>query len=391
MKQIEQTEKKQTRGGRILFKILAAAAIISLTTVTVSAAEYIFGAGDWFRGRMNDQLQKDMAFVQEEGLNMTVQETVSQGQVEVANALGQNFKEQSITSNGMTMTMKAAYGDAYMLHLYLQVEAPEGTVLPDGIIYEFRDRNDMDHDFVTVGEDAPYDSLRTNVREITAMPDNDPSDNKKDFTIVLSNQYIPERIQDEPGTECLDRLNDGVSKYLNITGIYEQVVNMYGDDDGYIPFATGEFTFDIGLINEAETVEIDVAGKDYGGHVVRRWSHPDSPEVHFDWCPPYDENDVHTEEWDYTVTPLELKISPLSAHYQVGYTCSDSKMSYGLAFKIVMKDGTSPMMKDQGGFIGEDWTAALLAFTNPLDLDQVDYILIGDPNVGEPVKVDFSR
>lgn len=390
-------QKKQGRGRRIAFRILVAAAILAMLPVTVYAAEAIFGAGDWFRGRMNDQLKEDQALAAENDWDIAIQETVSQGQVDVANKLGQNFKEQTVTSNGTTMTMTAAYGDEYVLHLYLKVETPEGTVLPDGVIYKFFDWNDVrfegDNPWrpLVPGEGAPYDQTNAQITSITPLPDNDPADNKKDFDIVLTRQYIPDYIADEEGIDCRDKFNDGISKLLSFTGIYEQVVNMNGDEDGYVPFATGDFTFDIGLINDVEVIDIDVAGMNYGGHAERTWSHPDNPDQHYEWCPPYDENGVHTEEWDFTVTPRSLQISPMTVRFDNDYTCTmGNGMAYYMAFRIVMKDGTSPMMKDNGGFLSETRSCAMKTFTTPIDLSQIDYIEIGDPDVCEPYKIDMN-
>lgn len=374
-------EKKQRTGGRrIAFNILVAAVAISLLTVTVSAAEYIFGAGDWFKSRMEAQMKQDQVFLQEEGMDdVTVAETVSQGQVDVANALGQSFKEQTITKNGTTMTMTAAYGDARVMHAYVRVEAPEGTVLPDDTLYTFFDYNQSAWDFITVADSAPYQEVGGYFIEVNPVQDEDPTDNKKDFDIFITSQM---------GQEA--GFNDGVKKYLNITGLYEQVVDANGDEDAYVPLAEGDFTFDIGLINQAEVCDVDVSKAGYGGHKVRHWTHPGVP--HSEFCAPYDENGVHTEEYDYTVTPKYLRISPLTMEWGVNYTCSDKRIMPGLNVQIVMKDGTTPLGRSgSGGGDGETFNENLFIFSAPLDLDQVDYILVGDPELGDPVKLELPR
>lgn len=376
MGKIEKKEKKHRTGGRrIAFNILVAAVAISLLTVTVSAAEYIFGAGDWFKGSMEQQLEDDKVLAQAEGMDVTVAETISQGQVEVANALGQNFKEQTITVDGTTMTMTAAYGDARVLHAYLQVEAPEGTVLPDDMIYKFFDYSKETWDFITVADGAPYEGVNGYLIEANPVKDENPNDNKKDFDI-----FIISEMGQEAG------FNDGVAKYLNIGGLYEQVVDANGDEDAYRPIVEGDFIFDIGLINEAKVCSLDVSQAAYGGHYVRTWTHPGMP--HSELCDPYDENGVHTEEFDYTVTPEYLEISPLTAQWRASFTCSNDRVIPSLQFQIVMKDGTTALGRDGGGS-GDDETFAegLFIFSVPIDLDQVDYILVGDPKVGEPVKL----
>lgn len=372
-------EKKTRRGGsRIAFNILVAAVAISMLTVTVSAAEYIFGAGDWFKGRMEEQLEQGREMAQWEDPDVNVAETVSQGQIDTVNKLGQNFKEQTITQNGTTMTMTAAYGDASVMHAYVRVEAPAGTVLPDGITYNFFNYSGDNWDFITIAGGSPYKEMDGYIIEVTPVEDEDPADNKKDFDIFITNQ-----LGGRPA------FNDGVKKQLHITGVYKQKVNANGDQDAYEPFAEGNFTFDIGLINQAEVCEVDVSQAEYGGHKVRHWTHEGVP--HNDGCAPYDENGVHTEEFDYTVSPDYLHISPLTAQWKCHFTCTDERVSPSLLFQIIMKDGTTAVGMDAGGEMGDDFVSGLTVFSAPIDLDQVDYILVGDPDLGEPVKLELLR
>ena len=258
------SEKKTHNTKRIAFRILVAAAAISLLTVTAFAAENVFGAGDWFRDILGNRLEEDRKTVQQEGLDITLPETVSQEQIDVVNELGQVFEETSIESEGTTMTLTAAYADANVIHLYFQAEAPEGTVLPDGILYQFYDYNAEDWNILELPQGAPYELSGYNV-DVEALPDADPTDNRKDFHVTIYTQS---------GMEM--QFNDGVSKLYHITGIYEQVVDMNGDEDGYVRLAPGSFTFDIGIANEAKVVELDVDGLTYGGHRTRTWTH-DSP------------------------------------------------------------------------------------------------------------------
>ena len=251
------SEKKTHNTKRIAFRILVAAAAISLLTVTAFAAENVFGAGDWFRDILGNRLEEDRKTVQQEGLDITLPETVSQEQIDVVNELGQVFEETSIESEGTTMTLTAAYADANVIHLYFQAEAPEGTVLPDGILYQFYDYNAEDWNILELPQGAPYELSGYNV-DVEALPDADPTDNRKDFHVTIYTQS---------GMEM--QFNDGVSKLYHITGIYEQVVDMNGDEDGYVRLAPGSFTFDIGIANEAKVVELDVDGLTYGGHRTR--------------------------------------------------------------------------------------------------------------------------
>lgn len=376
------SEKKTHNTKRIAFRILVAAAAISLLTVTAFAAENVFGAGDWFRDILGNRLEEDRKTVQQEGLDITLPETVSQEQIDVVNELGQVFEETSIESEGTTMTLTAAYADANVIHLYFQAEAPEGTVLPDGILYQFYDYNAENWNILELPQGAPYELSGYNV-EVEALPDSDPTDNRKDFHVTIYTQS---------GMEM--QFNDGVSKLYHITGIYEQVVDMNGDEDGYVRLAPGSFTFDIGIANEAKVVELDVDGLTYGGHRTRTWTH-DSPCKEFckenltGQTDPDTGLPIHAESWDYTVTPKRLAISPLSADWACDYTCSDDRATFGLSFRVVMKDGSSPLLVDGGGTYNDEkcMSSGTNYFSTPIDLDQVDYILIGDPEINSTHKV----
>ena len=360
--------KKEKKGKRIAFRLLAAAAVVAMLTMTAFAVEEIFGAGDILRNVFGEK--------------------ISDQQVEVVNKLGKVFEEQTQTSEGTTVTMVAAYGDAYMLHLYLKAEAPEGSVLPHGISYVFVDYNavdysDPDHwgDLVP-GEGAPYDSISRSI-DIEPLPDEDPADNKKDFHVVINGQS---------GTEC--KFNDGYSKYFNMTGIYQQVSDVDGDQDGYVQLAPGNFSFDVGMVNEVETIELDVAGLVYGGHKTRTWTHDSScnelcAEKLTGETDPESGLPIHSESWDYEVTVQSMTISPLSADWKVKFTSSDENMSFGLSYQVVLKDGTvvGNLIGGMGSAWGDNDSEGTTYFAQPIDLDEVDYVLIGDEEIGSTYKV----
>lgn len=389
MSKIGQNEKKRSRTG---FRLLVVAAVVAALTVTAVAAEQAFGAGDWFRQILNLQLKEDADRAEKTGAN--IQETLQEGQVEVVNRLGKVYEEESQTSEGTTVTMHAAYGDASILHLYLSVEAPVGTVLPDDIHYTFHDGNaeyteETRYIPLTPAENAPYETISQQV-DVLPLPDEDPGDNKKDFHVVINGQA---------GTDC--RFNDGYSKFFHIRGIWQQVVNVNGDEDGYALLAPGRFSFDVGLTGEPETVQLKEAeGFAYGGEKRRTWTH-DSPCL-----PPCEEEltgetdpetglPIHEDIWNYQVTVKELSISSMGVDYHVEYTCDDKWKGFGLSFQVVMKDGTSPVtgkygsgsdrpMEEAGG-TGESW--GISYFSVPVDLNEVDYILIGDEELGQTTKL----
>lgn len=379
MKKVNKTPKR-----RILPRILVVAAIIAVMTTSVFAAEVLFNTSDLFSEILNAQLRKEQQNVEDEA----VRETLSEGQLEVLNELGGTFQPQTQTSQGTTVTLAAAYGDAYMLHLYMQVTAPEGVVLPDGIIYDFCDWNAIDYsaeepwEILKPGDDAPYKTISRWI-DIESLPDENPEDNQKNFLITIHGQS---------GTKC--KFNDGYSKFFNMTGIYEQVPDVNGDEDGYVRLAPGDFSFNVGFVNAVEIVELDVKGLTYGGYKTRTWTHESEcksacNEMLTGEKDPETGLPIHYEDWNYNVTVKRMTVSPLSAEWEVVYESDDMGRSFGLEFHIVLKDGTvvNYLRSGYGGQDNGQASCGTTYFTVPLDLNEIDYILIGDPEIGSTHKV----
>ena len=373
--------KKEKKSKRIVFRVLVAAAIIASLSMTVLAAEDVFDVGSWFREVLNLQLKEDQSRGDTPGV--TVQDSVSQGQLEVINSLSQGFQPQTQTDQGTTVTLQAAYGADYILHLLFRVEAPEGTVLPDGIVYDFCDYNNIDYsrdDYFKLlypGEDAPYKYISYQP-EIEVLPDSNPGDNVKDFHVTILGQT---------GTDC--KFDDGFSKYFAMEGIYQQVVNVNQDEDGYVLLAPGNFTFDVGLISNLEQVKLTEAeGFTYGGEKTRTWTH-DSPcqelckEELTGETDPDTGLPIHRETYTYEVTVESVTLTSLGVDWQVKFTCDDPTHSFALSNRVVMKDGTSPMKTVGTENDSGERTIGTTYFNVPIDLDEVDYIIIGDEELGD--------
>ena len=372
--------KKEKKSKRIVFRILVAAAIIASLSMTALAAEDVVDVGAWFREILNLQLREDTRLRPMD----SIQETVGDSQLEVINSLSQGFQPQTKTDQGTTVTLQAAYGADYILHLIFRVEAPEGTVLPDGILYDFCDYNAIDYsrdDYFKLlypGEDAPYDYISYQ-QEIKALPDDDSTDNIKDLHVTILGQS---------GTDC--KFNDGYSKFIAMEGIYQQVVNVNQDEDGYVLLAPGEFTFDVGLVSQLEQVSMKEAeGFTYGGEKTRTWTH-DSPCQELCKEDLTGETDpdtglpIHAETYTYEVTVESMTLTALGVDWQVKYSSPDKNCSFGLDFRVVMKDGTSPVAALASG--GADNGKRMIGtsyFTVPIDLAEVDHIIIGDEELGE--------
>ena len=373
--------KKEKKSKRIVFRVLVAAAIIASLSITVLAAEDVFDVGSWFRDILNLQLQADKSIG--DALGVEVQDSVSDGQLEVINDLSQGFQPQTKTDQGTTVTLQAAYGADYILHLIFRVEAPEGTVLPDGILYDFCDYNAIDYNqedyfnLLVPGEDAPYDFISYGA-DIEVLPDEDPTDNVKDFHLSICGQH---------GTEC--KFNDGYTKYFQIAGIYQQVPDLNMDEDGYVLLAPGDFRFDVGLTSKLEQVKLTEAeGFTYGGEKTRTWTH-DSPcqelckEELTGETDPDTGLPIHRETYTYEVTVESMTLTSLGVDWQVKFTCDDPTHSFALSNRVVMKDGTSPMKTVGTENDSGERTIGTTYFNVPIDLDEVDYIIIGDEELGD--------
>ena len=164
--------KKEAPKKRWGLRLLTAAAILSLMSITAFAAENIWGAGDWFREMLNHQLAHDKVTVREHNLDVALQETISERQIQLIDELGTVFEQKTITDQGTTMTLTAAYGDERVIHLYFQVKAPEGTVLPDGD-YFFNSSENLDEPILEM--DKPLSCFIW----VEVLPDENPQDNQK--------------------------------------------------------------------------------------------------------------------------------------------------------------------------------------------------------------------
>ncbi len=319
--------QKRTRG--FLRKTLLAAAVIGVLTVTALASE-VLGAGGWFRevfsGAGTDaDLEAQVAYIDQIG----------------------KIYHQSMTDQGTTITPLAGYGDENIFYLRLRITGPEGSVLPDEEYYRvFGSWEQMD----TVLENQQL------YHTLTALPDENPRDNEKDF--LLKVMAMPDAAR---------KLNDGAPVPFHIYGLYRQLPNQTEASE-FEQILPGEFTLDLANFNQVEMMELEVAGlryqKEEVGIIVQ--SDGEREEV------PY----------DYSVTFTSLEISPLSISFVCQYEMSDPSWKVGVDIQVVMKDGTVAQVEWGRGIPGSDrypfaLTGQNAFFRVPIDLNKVDYVLLG--------------
>lgn len=322
------TKKKGSR--RVLPKMLLAAAIIAVLTITALAAEEM-GAGDWFRdifagrGAEETELEQQLSFI---------------------DSIGQVY-QQSMTSEGTTITPIAGFGDENVFYLRLRLAGPEGTVLPDGAQYKFLGKYDQERWVVDNPEELNY--------ELTVLPDQNQKDNEKEFLIRVI--ALPDSGR---------KLNDGNPLPLYISGLYQEITTESGSNE-LQKVLSGDFTLDLVYYNHVEMTELDVNGLSY---------HRKETGISIDL-----QGREQEIPYEYTATLSSMKISPISISWTCSYEMSDPTWKAGLDVQIVMKDGSKVSMRCIGSGYDEDhhFAASMGAgiFDVPIELEQVDYILIG--------------
>ncbi len=315
---------------RIFSKALLAAAVLAMLTVTAVAVE-IWSPGEWFRDIFRskgseDNLQTRVEFVDQTG----------------------KLHQQSMTSEGTTVTPLAGYGDENICHLRLKVTGPEGTVLPDDLPYRFFGSWDQAENLLENPD--LYEGL-------WVLPDEDPGDNEKEFLIKV--MAMPEAKQ---------KLNDGSPVPYHIYGLHQTLPYEEGKPE-FTQILPGEFTLDLSVCNQIEMTELDVEGISYHREEIGTQHNLDGTREEI----PY----------DYTVTFSSMRISPLSLSWTCDYEMSDLTWKAAPEIRVILKDGTDASLQwGRGSGTSEDhhvaFSKANAFFDVPIDLADIDHILIGE-------------
>ncbi len=322
------TKKKPSR--RILSKALLAAALLMVLAVTALAREMLT-PGDWFRDIFGT--------VEENDGNL-------EAQLAYIDQIGKVYHE-SLESQGTTLTPLAGYGDENVFYLRLKIAGPEGSVLPDDPYYSFY--GSWEQEETTIDNPELYDWL-------FSLPDENPKDNEKEFLLQVN--AFPEAQQ---------KLNSGNPVLYHIYGLYRPLPSEAGLPK-YEQVLPGEFTLDLSYFNQVEMVDLDVEGLSYHRDVVGIEANLEGKkEV------PY----------EYTVTFSQMQISPLSISWVCDYQMSDPTWKAGVEIQVILKDGTKAAIQyglGTGFEAGHPLAASRQSgyFQVPIDLEEVDYILIGD-------------
>ena len=251
--------------------------------------------------------------------------TPTQADVEAQKAIS-----REATQNGYTLTLKSAETDGYVLRVLLSLEAPEGTELPtDG---------NLDFDFWTLrdGEGEAFDNGIFSTEKL------EDGDGKSWTTDLMLTQNSMLSGQDEPfaaGTSWELYMRDFVySDWSAETGAVRETL------------AEGEWLMPISCDGEnGDYRELELVQK------------PITMKASTGW----DETGKDVLE-SFSVTSVKLRRNCILLTADVGERISADFFWLGsTSTKAVLKDGTEVEVLNR-------------AFTKPLDLDSVDYILFAD-------------
>lgn len=361
-KVMNQVDKKKTGVVRWLGRIAAAAAVFALMTLTAFAADSVLNDGAAFAS-ISAEISDGIFFFKSEWSGEGVKEstTVFTGsQKDLMDDMDRYF-EESISSNGATITPIRAIADDTNYYLYLRVQAPEGVVLPDltdEYYYDFGYRGRPEYEMEIQYQPLPsYKPCEDVWRDMgftywaRPIEDEDPTDNVKDFVIrfSLDKGSIP--------------FNGSYPKKLIIRRLS---ILKKMDPSGDQKLVEGFFCFDITINNE---------NRDGQSLVI------DTGELSF-----------YNKEYDYTTTVKNVVITPLSIELDCTYTQPSDKyiFPYGGPVQIVMKDGSTIEVLEayynaqEHSYPHPDSIVAVgssSSFDEPIVVGEIDYLVFNGEHI----------
>ena len=317
---------KKTR--RVARGLLIAAIVAVMCTATVAAAK--LGVADSFKGYFGDLTAEQKQLMEEMGTT----------------------DMQSVTSNGITITPLAVYGDAYNYYIRLLVQAPEGTVLripgegdlmprgteEDGIL------ETADYDFSGMGYSVKWE-------------DSTPGDNTLEGVVYLEGQMLSDDAAQWVG-ETRMRFDDGQPKWLHITRFVLGVGDEYTET-----VLEGDWRFALpDLSAQAAPIEVDASGLTVESTQPGRMIYLDTFRISSTYIQvKYDSDSID----DFDAPPCEPEGG----------------------WALVLDDGAEVAGDDSdvcGGSYNNSHVDLYFRFAAPIDVSRVDYIRFGTLEI--PVK-----
>ena len=317
------------RTGRFTRGLLIAAAAAVMCTATVAAAR--LGVADSFKGYFGDLTAAEKQLVEQHGTT---------------------DMPAPVTSNGTTITLLAAYGDAYNCYVRLRVAAPEGTVLR---IPNTQTEGDLmfrgtEEDGILETEPYDFSGCGHGVSWEDAVPGDNVLEGVLHLEIQMLGETTEQRMREQYGFTRFMRFDDGLPKTLHFTSLAVLKDGRYGEK-----LLEGDWQFALPALSAwVEPLTVDADG--------------------------------------LTVDSTEPGRTIYLDHFQIGdtytqalYTC-DSDPDWvekppcepAGGWALVLADGSEVAIKDDGAFnYSGDRVNAFWRYEAPIDLAEVDHIRFG--------------
>lgn len=311
--------KKAPAKRRIGFKLLLAAAVIAVMTMTVFAAERIMTYDNWFEDFFSGK--EVVADISENQLAL-LDQTMAR-------------VDKSVTSGGYTVTLETALTDGYVAYLTLRVEAPEERAL-DAVYYKF---GEVPMDWLETASDGIVSVIGAGWQ---LLEDGEPEDNSVRLLLKLD------------ADEKLPFLTDGAEKTLVLRTFWED----RGPEADSERIAEGDWTFSFTFGDLAQvTQEVEMLSQPVRCTGRRQ---------------------LGQSFTDVTVKMTSFKLRALTATcvYEEPLTGYWEGILLDPIY-VVLKDGTCVRARYSAGVTLEDGFKCTLEFDVPISFADVDHVEFG--------------
>lgn len=294
------SKRSKSGGVRWLKWTAAAVAAIMLTTVSAYAVDAVFNDGA-IAARISEKLN-DGGFPENDGPSDKIKETkptISRPQQDAPDDQEQKPAE-SFTSNGVTVTPISAISDGRVCYVHIRLEAPKDMVLED---------LPKSREYALTGAVRVHDGGIVRDAEVTTLPDEDPTDNVKEFILELHSDWMFGFI--------------GQKLRITIPGLCVRGVP-----------GTTEKTYENKLFDLKLRIELPVT------HITKSYEEIELKNM---------QNSHYIEKYDFTVNLESITITPfrIEIHYTATLPEDENVLPDGGYAQIVMKDGTRLTFGDQ--------------------------------------------
>ncbi len=338
-------EENKPRVTTAFSKVLVAAMMVTVLVVSVSASEVV---RSWFASYFTEHVEIPLS---------TEQEAYFQEQE-------QHFT-QSVTADGVTITLKSALTDGKKAYVCLGITAPEDVVLDKTLITGYSGEkpdlltNSWSTDFLTDEKGNPFFGYSS----MESVEDHDGRSNTQNLVIEL----LDDTENSDGSAFCSEKVwymhfQDLVATYWNLSYETELINGKYKGQDNFfyteeesklinpqVTLAEGEWNFEI-RFEDPDVMEMELVKTPVAVRVGMGWN-------------------GKGEEVFKEVKILSFVLRSFSAQVRI----DDETFAPDLHdIFVVMKDGSKVSLDSEGGSPGQqDFRAEL-----PILLEEVDYVLL---------------